>query len=54
MPLIELTASQLMALRDLVAEHLRCPNATEVYIDVVRDVETTPSDLLVALMQEEG
>jgi enhancing lycopene biosynthesis protein 2 len=50
--LIELTSSQLMALKDLVAEHLRCPNRTEVYVDVTRDVETTPEELLVALVNQ--
>lgn len=55
--LIDLTRSQLMALRDLVLEHVtRCPNPTEVYINLTGDdgtvVDTTPEELLQVLMQE--
>jgi hypothetical protein len=43
---IALTPSELMALKDLVLEHLLCPTHTESYIDVLRGVETTHEDLL--------
>lgn len=47
---IRLTTSQLMALKDLVLEHLLCPTHTEVYIDVWRNIETTPEELLQVLV----
>jgi hypothetical protein len=48
---LELTWSQLMALRALVAEHLRCPTRTEVYVDITNQVETTIAELCVVVMQ---
>jgi hypothetical protein len=48
-----LTESQRMALLDLVAEYIRTPGHTEVFIDVGRRVETTPESLLLALMGDE-
>ena len=51
--LIELTSSQLMALKDLIIEHLRCPKRTDVYVDVCAQVETTPEDLLAALVLQD-
>lgn len=47
---IKMTESQLLALTDLVAQHLVESDHTEVYIDVVRQVETLADDLLLLLM----
>ncbi len=57
---LDLTSSQLMALRSLVAEHLMCPRRSEVYIDcsaLVRGdngatsgIETTHEELLALLL----
>lgn len=47
---VVLTHSQLMALRSLVLHYTQLPGHTEVFIDVVRDLETHPEDLLVRLM----
>lgn len=45
---LELTRSQHMALTSLVTEHLRCPGASEVYIDCSTKppTETKVEDLL--------
>jgi hypothetical protein len=43
---LELTPSQRMALLDLIAEHLRRPDAIEQFIDCSNDNVTTPGDLL--------
>ena len=55
--LIELSTSELMALKDLVLEHVlalkRGEKRTEVYVDIVKQVETTPEDLLLALTSQE-
>jgi hypothetical protein len=49
---LSLTPSHLMALRSLVAEYLYLtPRRTEVYIDAVRNVETSPEELLERLMR---
>jgi len=52
MPTIELSRSQLMALRSLVAEHLLCPRRSEVFVDCSHrpSVDTTPEELLALLM----
>jgi len=46
---IELTQSQRMALLDLIAEHLRRPDATEQFIDCSTSNVTTPGDLLLVV-----
>jgi hypothetical protein len=43
---LELTPSQRMAVLDLIAEHLRRPDAIEQFIDCSNDNVTTPGDLL--------
>jgi hypothetical protein len=48
---LTLTPSQLMALRDIVAHYLTIPTHSEVFVDVHRDVETTPEELLALLMR---
>jgi hypothetical protein len=47
---ITFTPSQVMALATLVGEHMRMAGHTEVFIDAVRCVETTPEDLLKILL----
>jgi hypothetical protein len=42
---LELTPSQRMALLDLIAEHLRRPDAIEQFIDCSNNNVTTPGDL---------
>ena len=44
-----LSRSQQMALQSLLVEYMRHPDATEVFVDVLNDVETTPSDLLLVI-----
>lgn len=44
--ILRLTRSQQMALTSLVADYMRMDQATEVFIDVSSDVETTPGELL--------
>jgi hypothetical protein len=51
---VALTSSELMALRDIVAHYLTIPDHSEVFIDVARDVETTPEALLRRLMAVAG
>jgi len=45
-----LNESQTMALLDIVADYLRRSDRAEVFHDVVHQVDTTPEDLLKALM----
>lgn len=52
--MIDLSPSQIMALRDLVAQHLARPEHTEVYVDAARGVETTAAELLVTLTLAEA
>jgi hypothetical protein len=49
---IEITESQLMALRSAISEHHRCPGASESYIDCSTSppTETTLENLLGGLM----
>ena len=47
---VTLTPSQLLALTDLVCEHVQREEHTAVYLDVVRDVQTTPTELLAVLL----
>lgn len=53
--LIELTSSQLMALKDLVANYMLNPDHIEVFIDISVDppIETRPEDLLVTLVGQD-
>lgn len=44
--LVDLSPSQVMALANIVLENMRHPAAAAVHIDIVRQVETTPEDLL--------
>lgn len=46
--ILRISRSQQMALLDIIMEHLRCPNYTEVFIDCSTSppTETTISDLL--------
>jgi hypothetical protein len=46
-----LSPSEVMALRDIVLAYLLWPTHTEVFVDVVHDVETTPVQLLERLME---
>lgn len=48
----ELTESQRMAVCSLLSEHMRCPGASEVYVDCSQSpvVKTTPGDLLTIFM----
>jgi hypothetical protein len=48
--LIDLTPSELLALRDIVADYLTRPLHGEVFVDVVNQVETTPEQLLQRLL----
>lgn len=52
MPSIELTRSELMALRDIVAHYLIIPTHSEVFVDCSERpaIETTPEQLLARLM----
>ena len=43
---VALTRSQCMALRSLLLDYILWPRHTEVFVDVVRQVETTPEELL--------
>lgn len=45
---IELTGSQLMALRQVLIDHMSSKGSPEVYVDCSQDppVETTPEELL--------
>jgi hypothetical protein len=47
--LIDFSPSQIMALRDLLVEHLLCPGHTTIYVDAARQIETTPEELLVTV-----
>jgi hypothetical protein len=56
--LIELTQSQLMALKDLVADYLLKPDHIEVFIDIAggetgQPVETRPEEILTALVMQD-
>lgn len=51
--MVSLTQSQLMALRSVLMEHLQQKGHVEEFIDVVRDVKTTPEELLQLLMDQE-
>jgi hypothetical protein len=44
--LLRLTSSERMALMDLITANLVAKQAVQVYVDVVRGVETTVADLL--------
>lgn len=48
--MITFTDSEVMALADIVGEHLRRPGHTEAYVDVMHDVTTTPEGLLARLL----
>jgi hypothetical protein len=49
---IELSESQLMALHDLLLEHVLYEENLPQYIDVCRQVTTTPLDLLMVISQQ--
>ena len=50
---IELTHSEWMALSSLIAQHLICPNAVEVYVDCsTADAKETSSEELLALVMD--
>lgn len=51
---VDFSPSQIMALRDLIAEHLARPGHTDVYVDAGRGVETTAAELLVTLTLAEA
>lgn len=51
--LVEMTLPQLTALRSLVAAHLQVPGHVEEYLDVARDVTTTPEELLQMLLEQD-
>lgn len=51
--MVSMTLSQLMALRSLVAGHIQTPGHIEEFLDVARDVATTPEELLQLLMDQE-
>jgi hypothetical protein len=44
--LINLSHAHALALCDMLAEYIRTPGHTEIFVDVVRDVETRPEVLL--------
>jgi hypothetical protein len=46
--ILELTQSQKMALTDALIEHVRCPNSTEVFINMSEQppVETSMGELI--------
>lgn len=48
---LHLTDSEVLALRDVVASYIRQPDRVDSFVDVVRDVETTPEQLLVRLLE---
>ena len=48
--LVRLTASQRMALLDVIIHVMTGPMRLEVFVDVVRNVETRPEDLLQLVM----
>lgn len=48
---VTFSPSQLMALRTLIAEYLRTAGHTEVFVDALRRVETTPEGLLARLLE---
>jgi hypothetical protein len=50
---VPFTASQLMALQDLLLDYVLRPGRLEVFRDVVRGVETTPEQLLSILVGSE-
>lgn len=48
--LIELSPAQLRALTGMLLDTITRPAHTEVHVDIVEQVETTPEDLLVLFM----
>jgi len=44
--ILKLSISQRMALVDLIVEHYVEPRTSAEFVDIVRDVTTTPMDLL--------
>lgn len=51
---VELTASELLALRDLVARDLQLPDVPTLFVDIARGgIETTPEQLLLRLVLHE-
>lgn len=50
---LELTSSQLMALKDLILDYIGTPRHLEVFIDVVRDTQTTPEELLALVCEQD-
>lgn len=49
-----LTASQLMALRSVLIDYITRPDHTEVFIDIVRGVETPVEELLLKVTPAPG
>jgi hypothetical protein len=47
---VPFTASQLMALQDLLLDYVLRPGRLEFFVDVARGVETTPEQLLAVLV----
>jgi len=47
---VAFTPSQLMTLADIVTEYVQWQGHTDVYVDVVRAIHTTPIDLLALLL----
>lgn len=50
---IRLTASQRMALLDVISHVMTGPLRLDVFVDVVRQTETRPEDLLALVMNAE-
>jgi hypothetical protein len=51
---VEFSTSEVMALRNIVADYILRPNRTEVFVDVLRGTETTPEELLGRLVDAGG
>lgn len=52
--MVDFSPAQIRALRDLLAEHCARPGHTDLYVDPVTDVETTPEELLVIVVLAEA
>ena len=52
-PSVTLTESERLALLDVLVEYMQLPLAVSVFIDVARDVETTPRQLLARLLRHD-